>query len=147
MALIHLDLNPPPKVLRAFGLIGLVAFPLLGLLARYQWVIFAALPVAAVKPTAYVLFGLGGYSGLFSLIAPKALRPLYVGMSVVGYPIGLVVSYVMMGAMYYLIITPVALAFKIIGRDALNRRFDPDAPTYWARRKPPANMKRYFRQF
>jgi hypothetical protein len=56
-------------------------------------------------------------------------------------------SYVILTMMFYLILTPVALVFKLIGRDALHRRFEPAAPTYWIKRTPPATVKRYFRQF
>jgi hypothetical protein len=37
--------------------------------------------------------------------------------------------------------------FKIIGRDAMHRKFDPSAETYWIKRRPPESVKRYFRQF
>ncbi|MFQ5411213.1 MAG: SxtJ family membrane protein [Phycisphaerae bacterium] len=147
MAVFSLDLNPPAKVLRSFGLIGLVAFPALAALAWRRWLAFAPLPDAAVAPTALSLLGLGVYCGLFSFAAPTALRPLFVIMSLVGYPIGLVVSYAAMGLIFYLIITPIAFIFRLIGRDALNRRFDPSMASYWIRRRPPASMKRYFRQF
>ncbi len=147
MAVFKLDLTPPPKVLRSFGLIGLAAFPALALLASLRWLAFAALPDAAVDPTAIILLTLGLYCGIFAFAAPSALRPLFVFMSLAGYPIGLVVSYLAMGIIFYGIITPIAILFKIMGRDAMNRRFDPQASSYWVRRKPPVSLKRYFRQF
>ena len=72
---------------------------------------------------------------------------IYLLLTVVSYPIGFVLSYVVMAVMYYAVITPVGLIFKIIGRDPMRRAFDPAAPTYWIRRRPPAGARRYFRQF
>ncbi len=52
-----------------------------------------------------------------------------------------------MALLYYGLFTPVALIFRIMGRDALDRRFEPDAATYWTKRKPVTDRKQYFRQF
>ena len=68
-------------------------------------------------------------------------------LSAIGYPIGFVISIAIFASVYYLVVTPIGLVFKLIGRDAMNRTFDPSAETYWVPRRPPANMKRYFRQF
>ncbi|MCG8403905.1 MAG: hypothetical protein MI923_01780 [Phycisphaerales bacterium] len=147
MALIQIDWNPPPKTLRQFGLIGLGGFGLLAALAYFQWLLFAYLPDSAAKPTAYAFIAVAMYSGFFAAVAPPALKPLYVLMTVITFPIGLVVSYLTMAVIFYGILTPVGLIFKLIGRDAMNRKFEPSATTYWVKRKPPANVKRYFRQF
>jgi hypothetical protein len=44
------------------------------------------------------------------------------------------------------VITPVALYFKLIGRDSLERRIDKNVPTYWKPRKQPSGPESYFRQ-
>ena len=147
MALVHLDLKPASRTLRQFGLIGLVVFPIFAVLAYYQVLAFKFLPDVAVKPTAIVLAALAVYCGLFALIAPAALKPLYVLMAVVFFPIGLVVSFLVMAVVFYLVLTPMGLVFKLIGRDSMNRKFEPAMPSYWIKRCPPASVKRYFRQF
>ena len=42
-----------------------------------------------------------------------------------------VVSPVVLGAIFFLVLTPVAFVMRVIGRDAMKRRFEPAAPTYW----------------
>ena len=147
MAAIQIDWNPSPRTLRQFGAIGVGAFSVFAVLAHYRVVVFALLPDGAVRPTVWVLVGLAGYCALAAPVAPRALRPLYLLLSAVGYPIGLVVSVAIFAIVYYLVVTPIGLVFKLIGRDAMNRKFDPSAETYWVPRRPPANLKRYFRQF
>lgn len=147
MAFVKLDLNPPPRTLRQFGIIGLAAFVALAALARWRIGLFRPLSPEGARWTAYVLAGFAAYSGLFAAAWPRGLRPLYVLLSVVTYPIGIVVFHVVMGIVYFLVITPLGLFFKLIGRDALHRRFDPAASTYWIRRQQPADAGRYFRQF
>ena len=63
-------------------------------------------------------------------------------------PIGWVVSHLALGIIYYGIFTPVALVFRLMGRDPLNRRLDRQASTYWEPYEPDRGGKaRYLRQF
>ena len=48
-----------------------------------------------------------------------------------------VVGPVVLGAIFFLVLTPVAVAMRVIGRDAMKRRFEPAARTYWVERDPP----------
>ena len=50
------------------------------------------------------------------------------------FPIGRTISHVPIAALYYLVVTPKGLARWPFGRDALARRFDPDAHSYWTPR-------------
>jgi Saxitoxin biosynthesis operon protein SxtJ len=56
-----------------------------------------------------------------------------------------VVSPVVLGIMYFGVFTPIGLVMRIAGRDALSRRFEPAAPTYWVRREPPGPREDSFR--
>jgi hypothetical protein len=143
--MIQIDWNPPKKTLRNFGLIGLVAFSAFALMIHFHvWVFAKFHDTPTVR---YVLFGLAAYCGATALVAPMTLKWLYVGMTVASYPIGFVVSYIVVGVMFFLIITPMAFIFRLIGRDGLHRKFEPAASTYWIPRRPPQSVKRYFRQF
>ena len=52
-------------------------------------------------------------------------------MFAVAMPIGFVLSLVVMRLIYYLVFTPMALWFRLRGRDAMERTLLPDADTYW----------------
>jgi hypothetical protein len=92
------------------------------------------------------LWTIGPVVALFGLVWPPSVRYLYIGLALVALPIGLVLGNVLMALTYYLVVTPVGLVFRLIGRDSLNRKPDSDADSYWVRRPPPAPIKRYFRQ-
>ncbi len=62
-------------------------------------------------------------------------------------PIGLVISYVILAATYYLVLTPIGLVLRLFGYDPMHRRFDREAKTYWVPREEDANTDRVFRQF
>ena len=125
MALVDLDLNPDEKKLKQFGFIALVAFALLGALVLWKGGLFGLDFGGSTRTVAYVFFALGGVSALLSLVAPKANRFLFLGLIVVTFPIGLVLSYLIMGVLYFVIITAVALFFRITGRDRLRLKPQP----------------------
>ncbi len=147
MAMIEINWSPDRRTLRNFGLIALAAFGGFGawIFARHHFLFFDFSPAAAER-TAYVLWGAAGLCGLLAAAAPAALRPLYLGLTFLALPIGFVLSYVILGIVFYGLFTLMALVFRLIGRDAMTRRFDRDAKTYWVRKGPAPEVARYFRQ-
>lgn len=145
--LIKVDFNPQTKQLRQFGWVGLVAFAALGGLAYWRHKLFVTMTPETAAIVAKTLWGLAGYCGVFAAAWPAALRPLYVGLMVATYPIGLVLSNVILGIIFYGVFLPVGLVFRLIGRDAMHRRMLPQATSYWEKRTPVTDPKRYFRQF
>ena len=43
---------------------------------------------------------------------------------------------IVLALMFGLMFVPIALWFRLRGRDVLSRRFDPDADSYWIKRDP-----------
>lgn len=78
---------------------------------------------------------------------PAAFRWWYVALVVLTYPLGWLVSRVLLGAVYFGLITPLAVCFRLRGRDALERRFAPGATTYWQPRVRERALQDYYRQF
>jgi hypothetical protein len=138
MALITIDWNPTLRHLRQFALAGAALLATLAAVGYYQrgW---------AMGPASLAVLGtcLGGM-GVFR---PHWVRAAYVVVTAIAFPIGWVVSHLMLGAVYYGVLTAVGLAFRLIGRDALQRRLEPGALTYWQPRSPTDDLRRYFRQF
>ena len=148
--LVELNLNPDAKQLRQFGFIALGAFAVIGAVVLWRGGLFGLSFGEATQSVAYVLWGLGIMSALFSLLWPLANRALFVALVVLTFPIGLVVSHVVLALLFFGILTPVALLFRLIGRDALERKLDRERESYWTDLpEAPENIdaKDYFRQF
>lgn len=131
-----INFNPAPRDLRVFSLLWLVAFGLLGGLHAWrggEW--------------APVIWGVAGVGGGAGLLLPRVMKPVYVGWMVAAFPIGWTISLALLALVYYFVFTPLALVFRLIGRDALGRRFDREAESYWVRRPPAPGLERYFKQF
>jgi len=84
--------------------------------------------------------------GPLGLIRPRTIRPIYVGWMVLAFPIGWLVSCILLAIVYYGVFTPIALALGLLGRDALRRR-PRKTGTYWQPKRPVTDVRRYFRQF
>ena len=133
-----LPLKPTARSLRQFAGAWLILFLAVGVhryVARGQHQVGVAFGVMA-----FVVGGLG-------LIKPAAVRWLFVGATVLAFPIGWVLSQIMLAVMYYGIITPLALWFRIRGRDLLSRKPAPNSASFWAPKHTPEDMGAYFRQY
>lgn len=145
--MVEINWQPDEGTLRQFGWIALVGFSLVALLAWNEWLVFSFGLGEARTTVAAAFAGIGVVSALFSLVAPKANKPIFLGLTLLSYPIGFVLSYVIMGFLFFGLITPVGLIFRLIGKDPLQRRFDRAASTYWSDPRPRRGKESYFRQF
>jgi hypothetical protein len=145
--LVEINFNPDTKILRQFGVIAFVGFGILAALAYYEKLIFSFGLGGARMTVVWTFAAVGCLAVLFSLVAPKANRILYVGLTLLTFPIGFVLSYVVMGTLYFLIIGPIAVLFRLFGKDPMHRGYDPSAPTYWQPAKPPRDKESYFHQY
>lgn len=137
MSLIRVNLQPSPSQLAVFGGIWLVFFS--GLAAIVYQRGGAPVVVQTIAAAAIIVPAVGW-------IVPAFMRIVYIGMSLVTLPIGLVVSHLLLAAIYYLLLTPVGLLMRLCGYDPMHRRFQRDAPSYWIRREGESSVDRYFRQ-
>ncbi len=139
MSLIEIDWNPKSKQLKNFGKIALAATVIISLL------LYLLKGVAIKWLLIIVAFGLMVF--IISMISLKLTKIIYLVMILLTMPIGYVVSFIVLAAFYYLLLAPLGLIFRLIGRDPLYRRFDPAAKSYWLTRRPPKGLEQYFHQF
>jgi hypothetical protein len=72
-------------------------------------------------------------------------RPLSAWLAV-GMLLGRIVSPIVLGLLYFLMIAPIAVIGRWCGRDELRLKRDPVAPTYWVEREAPGPTAESFRQ-
>jgi hypothetical protein len=145
--MIEINWQPDDRTMRQFGGIALLGFGLIAFLAWNEKLVFSGGLGAARPMVAGGFAALGALSALFSLVAPQANKPIYLGLTLLSYPIGFVLSYVIMGFLFYGLITPLGLVLRATGHDPMNRRFDREASTYWSDPRPRRGKDSYFRQF
>ena len=94
-----------------------------------------------------VLWGIAGTVMVVFYLIPPARKPIHVGWMYLIYPVGFVMSHLVLAIVYYLVLTPVGLLVRAFGNDPMKRTLDAQAPSYWEARPPAPEAKRYFRQF
>jgi hypothetical protein len=110
--------------------------------------VFAA--IAWYKGSPRAAAGLCGAGALFlslGLAVPAALGPIYRPWMKLAAALGWVNTRVLLGLMFFLAFTPIALARRILGHDPLGLRFDEKShavPTYWKKKTPPDDIRKYF---
>ena len=138
MAVIEIKKDPSEKELRWFGILVGVFFLLVGALARWKfdapgvarvlWILAVALPA------------------LFFLVKPLR-KPLYLGWIYFFFPIGWLLSHILLTVIYYLLLTPLGWLMRLVTGDPMQRKLDPTAKSYWIERPKTTETARYFRQY
>lgn len=129
------------KALRSFGLLvgGVVLAIAAVVLWRKGWS-----PGTAV----YVLSAIGGALVLLGATVPSALKPLYSAWMALAVVLGFIMTRVILTLVFYLIVTPIGLIMRAVGRDPLNRKLDADARSYWLEKTyqedSPARLEKYY---
>lgn len=138
MALLEINRNPSRRDLAWFGVVLWLFFIVIGgVLGR----------ALASDVTRNALWGAGAALALVYYAVPGLRRPMFVGWMYAAYPIGLVVSHVLLGLIYFGVVTPIGLLMRALGHDPMARRFDRSARTYWIEREQVSDVRKYFRQF
>jgi hypothetical protein len=137
--MIDVNWNPSRRELRQFAGIWLPAFAaLVGSAVLYR---------SGSWTTAFVIWGAAIAVGAIGLAVPAFAKLVFVSWMAAAYPIGWVVSHLILGAVYYLVFTPIGLIMRLSGRDALARAADRSEKTYWVPHEPGRDAASYFRQF
>ena len=135
MKLVELNWNPTTRQLRQFGGICLVALPFVG----WVW--------GAQSATLATLAIIGFVVALASLLIPGAVKPLFIGLSLVAIPIGMVIGEVAILLIFLGVFLPIGLVFRFLHRDALRLRAQENAASHWQTKERPTSVGSYYRQF
>ena len=122
---------------RTFGLIFAVVFLLVSL-----WPAISGGAVRWWAAAIAILF-------LVTAIArPKLLSGLNRLWTLLGAILHRIANPILMGTIFFLVVTPIGLIMRLLGKRPLDLKFDPDAESYWKKREPPGpppeSMKNQF---
>jgi hypothetical protein len=81
-----------------------------------------------------------------ALVRPALLKPLNKLWFGVGMVLHHVVTPVVMGLLFFVTVTPIALVMRATGKDPLHLKRDPAAASYWIHRQPPGPAPDSMRQ-
>jgi hypothetical protein len=112
---------------RSFGIVFAVVFAIIG---------FFPLLRDSGEPLVWSLV----VSSVFLVLAfalPSVLMPFNFVWTKFGLLLQKIVSPIVLGAMFYVVMTPFGLAMRLMGKDLLRLKLDKAADSYWIQRTPP----------
>jgi len=129
--------NPSTKQLRQFAGIWFPAFcGLVGYSIGHKTGHWSEVKIG------WILAGLLSVGGL---VLPALIRPIFVGLILLTFPIGWVVSHLLLGLIFYGVVTPIGLILRMSGHDPLQLK-KPSGNSVWKTSVGKADATRYLRQ-
>lgn len=102
-----------------------------GLVFAAVFLIVALFPLTRDGSVRIWALAVAGAFALVAFAAPDLLRPLNKLWFRVGLVLNKIVSPIVMGIIFFLTVTPIALITRVRNGDPLKQKLDPDAETYW----------------
>lgn len=121
----HDDREPPS--IKSFGLTFAFVFALIA---------FSPLVLRA-EHLRYWALGLGLAFAASAYLAPGLLKPLNVLWFKLGMLLHRIVNPIVLGTMFLVLITPIALVLRLLGKKLIPLTFELDKASYWIERIPP----------
>jgi hypothetical protein len=115
-------------------LLGFIATAILG-----QWLTLEPLLIGVVV-VGVVLIGAAWWR-------PAWVQPVFRFWLRATYPIQVAVTYTVLFLVFVLFVSPIAVARRIFGRDALDRKIERDRVSYWSSRTKDEGKERFFKQY
>ena len=116
-----------------------------GLVFFFIFLIFGLWPITNGEEIRIWLILMAFIFLILGIIVSKLLSPLNRLWFKFGIMLGGIVAPIVMAAIFFIIVTPIAIFMSIIGKDLLNKKHDKKKETYWIKRiKPTGSMKRQF---
>ena len=111
------------KGLRQFGLIlSIILIVFFGLFLPWVW-------GWKILPNFYCI-GIGTAVAFWAFFAPGSLVRLYNVWMAVAMSIGYVINSVVLATIFYIVITPMAIGLRILGKDLMHLRLDESVVSY-----------------
>jgi len=115
---------------RSFGFVFAGVFAIVGLLPLWH----------SQMPRWWAL-GMTMIFGLTALVGPQLLHPLNRAWLALGRLLHKIVSPVVLGAIFFIFVTPTGFIMRWRGNDLLSLKWRPDLKSYWVDRDPPTNSQ------
>lgn len=138
MSIIAVNHHPSSRQLHQFGFLWLVVFGILGALSWFK---------SGNHDAGLLLWSTALLVPIAGWIFPSFMRIVFLGLSYAAFPIGFVVSHVILALVYYLVFTSMGLLMRVFRYDPLERSFHLGRESYWTPRAEKVETKQYFHQF
>ena len=89
------------------------------------------------------LWGVAGYAFITCLFIKPLLRPVFKAAMWLGMKINWVMTRIILTVFFFIVLAPTGILTRLLGKDLLKRKFDPNAESYWQQPKRPEYKPEY----
>lgn len=93
--------------------------------------------VLSWQPPRYWALAISAVFAGIAFTVPSLLRPLNHVWFRFGLVLHRIVSSLILVMLFFVTVTPIAFIYRLLGKDPLRLRWEPDSSTYWIVREPP----------
>ena len=117
-------IDSTPKKIRDFGITFFVVFTVIGGVLLYKG-----------RSSGYAFFVAGILFIALGRWVPGWLKPFHKVWMTLALVLGVVTSRLILGILYYCVLTPIGLIIRLFGKDLLDREWDKEASSYWIKKQ------------
>ena len=129
--------NPDHRMLRQFAGLWILFFGAIALTQHFR---------SQNESVAIVIGAFALVVGVPGLFFPRVLKPIFVGWMILAFPIGWLVSHVILFLIYWSVFVPIGFILRRMGHDPLRLR-KPSSDSYWEQKTQQTSLRRYLKQF
>ncbi|MEO0454640.1 MAG: hypothetical protein AAFY98_10955 [Verrucomicrobiota bacterium] len=134
--MLNIQWKPDQSTLRQFSLICLPGFGIISLICYFKFEI----------TTLAIFFGILALAlPVIGMVFPRSIRIVYVFLQIVAFPVGWVISHIVMALIYYGIFSLIGLFFRTSKRDLLGIRQHDQRHSYWKKKEQQKDVRSYYR--
>ena len=93
------------------------------------------------------IYGLSALVIISGFLIPALFRTLERAGQWLGRMVAQGITWLLLAPFFYLCFAPAHLALRLMGKDPMARRYEPNRPSYWTDYKPPTTPQPYTRQY
>ena len=108
--------------------------------------LIALWPLIIRRRTTLVGGGRGGCLLLPAAVLPRSLTWIYKGWMLLGHVLGWINTRIILGFIFYVLVTPTGIVRRWLGKDPMGRRLRPDLDSYRVTRtpRPPSHLTKQY---
>ena len=135
------ELRTERRDLRKFGALMGTVLAIICAIVLWRQGLPASTVAIAIGCLALVFLAMGA-------VAPLGLRPVYIVWMALAIALGFIMTRVILTLVFFLVITPIGLVMRALGKDPLTKGPDSSLDSYWIpkvyRTRDPERLRKYY---
>ena len=118
---------------RSFGILFFIVFSIISI-----WPILSGNELRLWSFIVAIIFLIMG------ITKSRFLTPLNIAWIKFGELLGVIISPLIMGLVYFLVVLPIGILMRVLGKDLLSLKFNKNIETYWNKKEAKTNFNKQF---